>query len=105
MRPGWICACCVSVLLAGCLTSSTESPRDLDTIRQESLPSVHSDAQAITIADLFLTSQDMEWGKATAVLRTVANWYRVEYQDGDYGQERFVLVDPEDGSAEFPLTR
>ena len=47
----------------------------------------------------------MDWGKPKAVLRTVANWYRVEYQDGDHGQQRVVLVNPRDGSAEFSLPR
>ena len=95
----------VSLLLVACLSCSDASPHDPKTPLQRPPSSVSSDDQAIAAADLFLSSNRFDCGEPKAVSRTGANWCRVEYQDGDFGQERVILVNPQDGSAEFPLAR
>jgi len=66
---------------------------------------VASDAEAAERATIFLNDRKLEWGKPTAVQYTRGQWYRVEFQRSPQGAERFILVNPADGHAEFPMPK
>ena len=60
---------------------------------------------AVAAANTLLRDYKTDWGEPRQVLRTGSNWYRVEYEKTDDGRERFVLVNPATGHAEFPMRR
>jgi hypothetical protein len=60
---------------------------------------------AVESARALLRGHGLDWGEPKQILRTVSNWYRIEYGKDSYGSERVILVNPESGQAEFPLRR
>jgi hypothetical protein len=61
--------------------------------------------RAMTRAAVFAKERDLGWGKPLRARRTASKWHRVEFAKSDQGQERVVLVNPENGHAELPMRR
>lgn len=78
---------------------------DMRSLRLVQAPSVTTDAQAIQRALAFLRNEELDWGEPIRVRRTAAQWYRVEFKSDSPARERVVLVNPQDGSASFPLMK
>ena len=55
---------------------------------------------AVTLSEVFLRGEKLDWGKPDWG-STASNWYRIDFAES----ERVVLVNPQDGSAQFLLAR
>ncbi len=67
------------------------------------LQPIATEAEARSRALAFLAHYEVEdWGKPTGVTRTPLNHYRVEFSPSEHGQNRVLVVDPENGDVGYP---
>jgi hypothetical protein len=97
--------CAILALCSSCTFRENEPAREqTDNQSVDTITPVTTDDEARARAVAFLRDEKREWGQPVGVLRTVSNWYRVEFSNA-HGRERVVLVNPENGRAELPLRR
>ncbi len=94
-----------ALLFGGCSHQFSGQPEATSSSTLPHQQSVIDDAKAAELANAFLGEQALSWGLPTQILRTVSQWYRIEYARDKSGRERVVLVNPADGQPEFPLPR
>jgi hypothetical protein len=94
----------LGLLGGGCVHRSSAHPDSAPSL-QPILKAMPDDGKAAESANAFLRQQGLDWGQPTQILRTVVQWYRIEYARGPAGSERVVLVNPKNGAPEFPLPR
>ena len=78
-----------------------ESGREVS--QEVQLDSPISEQQAVELADKYVKNRS--WGEHSAIMRTVSNWYRIEYGKDSNEVPRFVLVEPIKGNVEDPMPR